>query len=346
MRVISKSGSVRIDLLGGTLDIEPINLVLQDVVTLNVATSLKAQVDLKEIPEKAITIISKDYDSSDTFDFALFTKENIFQKNLFGHLNLVIQILEFFGIPKKLKTGLEITLSSGAPPGSGLGGSSAMAMTLYQVLHEYFFSGEMDETQKIQAIIEMKGIEARILDSGPSGYQDYYPAIFGGVLALGPVPGRVNVSQYFDQNLCHVLEKRLTLVFSGKSRHSGINNWEVFKAFFDKDTKVRRGLGEIAVLSARALEAIKNKKFNILIDLIAQEGALRKELFSDIVTPEIEKVSKDLASQFSETGVKICGAGGGGCFLVTHREADGPGIKGVINKSGMQVLNLVIEPPL
>ena len=44
----SKSGSVRVDLLGGTLDIHPINLVLPNVVTLNMATGLMANVLLKE----------------------------------------------------------------------------------------------------------------------------------------------------------------------------------------------------------------------------------------------------------------------------------------------------------
>ena len=40
----SYEGSVRVDLLGGTLDLNPINLILPNVVTLNLATSLKAKV--------------------------------------------------------------------------------------------------------------------------------------------------------------------------------------------------------------------------------------------------------------------------------------------------------------
>lgn len=38
---VTSQGSVRVDLVGGTLDIEPINLIIKNVITLNVATGLK-----------------------------------------------------------------------------------------------------------------------------------------------------------------------------------------------------------------------------------------------------------------------------------------------------------------
>ena len=54
-------GSVRVDLLGGTLDLNPINLILPNVVTLNLATSLKAKVKVSEIDFDGIEIKSLDY---------------------------------------------------------------------------------------------------------------------------------------------------------------------------------------------------------------------------------------------------------------------------------------------
>ena len=45
---VTNQGSVRVDLVGGTLDIEPINLIIKNVVTLNVATGLKASVTLSK----------------------------------------------------------------------------------------------------------------------------------------------------------------------------------------------------------------------------------------------------------------------------------------------------------
>ena len=61
--MISVEGSVRVDLLGGTLDIAPINLILKKALTLNLATSLKAKVDIfpLEREEEGVEIHSKDY---------------------------------------------------------------------------------------------------------------------------------------------------------------------------------------------------------------------------------------------------------------------------------------------
>ena len=43
------TGSVRVDLVGGTLDLPPIHLILDETVTLNLATSLKAKVIFESI---------------------------------------------------------------------------------------------------------------------------------------------------------------------------------------------------------------------------------------------------------------------------------------------------------
>ena len=48
-KAVTIEGSVRVDLLGGTLDLVPINLILPNVVTLNLATSLKAKVTISPI---------------------------------------------------------------------------------------------------------------------------------------------------------------------------------------------------------------------------------------------------------------------------------------------------------
>ena len=173
--MIEKEGAVRIDLLGGTLDLNPINLIIDNVVTLNLATSIKAKVVLEKTDKKGVEIISKDYGSDYFFAEEEFTKTNLFGPH-FGALTFVAQILDWFGI----HSGIKLTLSSGSPAGAGLGGSSAMGVTLYQALSEY----QDIQIDPLQIISEVNGIESRILDSGPAGYQDYYPALFGGILGL------------------------------------------------------------------------------------------------------------------------------------------------------------------
>jgi D-glycero-alpha-D-manno-heptose-7-phosphate kinase len=335
-QAVTVEGSVRVDLLGGTLDLVPINLVLPNVVTLNLATSLKAKVVITPIDFDGVEIVSKDYKTTDKFNSADFTAENL-QKNFFGNLNFIAHILNLFSLNK----GVRLELESGSPPGAGLGGSSAMGVTCYSAIAKYL--GQ--KVDRIEAIQKVNALEALIIDC-PAGYQDYYPALFGGVLGLIPVPGSVTVEQLYSEELKEALETHITLVYSGETRNSGINNWEVYKAFFNKDAAVRRGLEEIAKLSHQALTAIREKNFEQLIPLIGAEGEERRKLFPGILTQNMSQLHMVLKEQSSHFGMKICGAGGGGCFLITHRPSDREYIDQLLTKFHMKRLPFSVEKPL
>jgi D-glycero-alpha-D-manno-heptose-7-phosphate kinase len=198
---------------------------------------------------------------------------------------------------------------------------------------------------RIEAIQKVNGIEALIIDC-PAGYQDYYPALFGGVLGLIPKPGTVLVEQLYNDELKNVLENNITLVYSGETRNSGINNWEVYKAFFNKEAHVRHGLGEIAKLSYQALQAIHEKNYEALIPLIAAEGEERRKLFPGIMTSNMNQLQMVLKEQSQHFGMKICGAGGGGCFLITHRVGDREYLDQLLEKFQMKSLPFKVEKPL
>jgi len=333
----SAEGSVRVDLLGGTLDLNPINLILPNVVTLNLATSLKAKVNISHLDFDGVEIVSRDYNSTDRFKSSDFSDAN-FQKGFFGNLTFIAHLLNLFGIHK----GVRLELESGSPPGAGLGGSSAMGVTCYSALSR-FLGIEFD---RVEAIQKVNSIEARILDCGPAGYQDYYPAMFGGVLGLVANPGKVQVEQLYTDELKDVLESHITLVYSGETRLSGINNWEVYKAFFNKDPAVRAGLFEIANLSHNAFLSIKKKDYAGLIPLIGLEGEERRKLFPGILTPSMQELHNEIKSLGNHFGMKICGAGGGGCFLLTHKPADKKIVETVLEKFQMKKLEFKVEKPL
>lgn len=330
-------GSVRVDLLGGTLDLNPINVILPQVVTLNLATSLKAKVKVSEIDFDGVEIVSRDYQSTSRFQSSDFNADHL-QNGFFGPLNFIAQILNLF----ELHRGVRLELESGSPPGAGLGGSSAMGVTCYRALAQF----KSEPFERIGAISKVNALEARILDCGPAGYQDYYPAMFGGVLGLVAKPGEVMVEQLYSEDLKAILESQLTLVYSGETRLSGINNWEVYKAFFNKDQAVRAGLTEIAKLSQTAFKMIKNKNYQDLISLIALEGEARRKLFPGILSPSMQELKNSLQSSAAHIGMKVCGAGGGGCFLITHRPEDRKTIDTHIAKFNMTKLDFQIEKPL
>ena len=333
---VTVEGSVRVDLLGGTLDLVPINLILSNVITLNLATSLKAKVTITAIDFDGVEIVSKDYNSTDKFNSRDFNRENI-RKLFFGNLTFIAHILTLFELTK----GVRMELESGSPPGAGLGGSSAMGVTCYAAISKYLGL----KYDRIEAIQKINSIESMIIDC-PAGYQDYYPALFGGVLGLIPSLGSVKVEQLYSEELKSILEKNITLVYSGETRNSGINNWEVYKAFFNKEVHVRAGLEEIAKLSHKAYTAIIEKNYEALIPLIAAEGEERRKLFPGILTQNMSQLHMVLKEQSAHFGMKICGAGGGGCFLITHKPQDREYLDQLLEKFQMKRLPFNVERPL
>lgn len=335
--MINEAGPVRIDLLGGTLDLAPINLILKDVYTLNLATSLKAEVSLEKTDFDGVEIISLDYDSQTKFSKSDFTEDNL-RSDFFGPLRFVATILFHLNCYSNLK----MTLKSGSPAGAGLGGSSSMGVTIYKAIARYKNESHTHEDM----ISEVKKIEAKDLECGPTGYQDYYPALYGGVLALKPTIKGVEVKQLFSPALKEFIENHVTLIFSGQTRLSGINNWEVYKAFFDGDKKTIDGLQEIADLSKKALQAIEKSDFDGFAEYIKEEGAQRTKLFPGIMTEEMTSFFKDASSINSNVGMKVCGAGGGGCFIVIHPPEVKKQLQSLISKFKMTELSFEVEPPL
>ncbi len=335
---VTNQGSVRVDLVGGTLDIEPINLIIKNVVTLNVATGLKASVTLSKIAFNGIEIHSADYNKSYKYESADLTEDRVVYAGEYAEMSFVLQILRLFNI----NSGLKLELASGAPAGSGLGGSSAMGVTLYRALCN--FTGH--NYDRHTAVVRVKAVESRILNQGMAGYQDYFPALTGGVLAIRGMEGEIKVEQLYSDELKNVLEAHLTLISSKQSRASGINNWEVYKAFFDKKPEVVNGLTRIAEISHATYLAIKERKWDEMLQNIALEGLEREKLFPGISTDKIRQFTAELRQDGNVIGLKMCGAGGGGCFILVHKGLDPNVIEAKVRAHGMEILPFKVEAPL
>ena len=258
--------------------------------------------------------------------------------NEFSEMSFILQILRLFNI----NSGLKLELASGAPAGSGLGGSSAMGVTLYRALCN--FTGH--NYDRHTAVVRVKAVESRILNQGMAGYQDYFPALTGGVLAVRGIEGEIKVEQLYSDELKNVLEAHLTLISSGQSRASGINNWEVYKAFFDKKPEVVNGLTRIAEISHATYLAIKDRQWDEMLKNIALEGLEREKLFPGITTEKIRQFTAELKQEGNVIGLKMCGAGGGGCFILVHKGLDPNVIEAKVRAHGMEILPFKVEAPL
>jgi D-glycero-alpha-D-manno-heptose-7-phosphate kinase len=114
--------------------------------------------------------------------------------------------------------------------------------------------------------------------------------------------------------LAHQIESRLVLAYSGKSRNSGINNWQVMKDALDGNKDVQGCLKGIQEATLELEMALKTSRYEDAARAIEFEMENRRKLAPAITTPEIDELI-DFGKANGARAAKICGAGGGGCLM-------------------------------
>src|SRR5919205_731875 len=223
MKKVIARAPVRADLAGGTLDLWPLYLFHPGARTVNVAISFYAESEVCELGDKAaieIDLTDQQYEQryESLHDLAADPKAA-----------LIHRAVEHFHL-----TGVRITTRTDAPRGSGLGGSSALAITLVRALSE--IAGQPVDGEDL--IFLVRDLETRLLGV-PAGIQDYYPAVFGGLGSLHLNPGRP--TRHPLQISVQDLAAHMLLHYTGIAHFSGTNNWEMYKRQVEGKKKVQKG---------------------------------------------------------------------------------------------------------
>lgn len=290
----------RVDLAGGTLDMWPLYNFVSGAVTINLAIDIWTEVELEASGSSEIYIESKDLNLKWKFNDL-----NLFLQALDPKLVLFQKLISKFTITK----GFKLKTSSQSPIGGGLGGSSSLVISMLKAFNQFVEGGRQDP----HALVHLAhNIEAEILTT-PTGTQDYYPAITGGLSFLKY--SATGIKQKVIDIAGTPLEDHFLLVYTGKSHHSGLNNFEVLKSAVEKDFKVLSALKKIKRIADDMKLTLENQKWNDLPALFRQEFDARIELTPAFSSPEIEKLAK-ISIDAGALAIKICGAGGGGCVLI------------------------------
>lgn len=309
---------LRIDLAGGTLDIWPLHLLLpQPAVTVNAAIDLPSLAWVTPAADTGIRLISRDLDKEVAYPDLAALEDALHRKvcplPLVGEAVLAVRPEE----------GFTLTTLAESPAGAGLGGSSAMLCVVLGALLESM--GRRPEPRALQTLAQ--DVETRLLEK-PTGYQDYFPAIHGGCLALEGAPGGVQVEALTVD--LGTLNRRLRLVYTEVPHDSGLTNWGVLRAYLEGVPETVTALTELADISRTMRTKLRDWALDEALALVIADGAVRRRMAPGVTTAGIDALDKAVRAA-GAMGTKVMGAGGGGCVLVVlEDETAGPAVDVVV----------------
>ena len=210
-------------------------------------------------------------------------------------------VANHFGI----KDGFSMDLHSEAPPGSGLGGSSTVIVSIISAVCKWR-GCEMSgmDMAKLAYHLERKELGLK------GGRQDQYAAVFGGFnlmrfngddVAVDPV--------HVSQDVINELQARTLLCYTGTTRESADIIESQVDAFKKGDNE--RALDESKRIAVDMAKALGSGDIDEAGRLLHTSWQYKKQFSSKITNPLIDAMYNK-AIEAGAIGGKVSGAGGGG----------------------------------
>ena len=321
---------VRIDIAGGWTDTPPYCL-MEGGHVLNLAIELNGQPPLQTFvrPSKELRIVLRSIDLG-----AAEVVETDEQLTDFMHVGSPFSIpkaalvLAGFGNNSPLSTlnsqlksfgsGIEITLLSAIPAGSGLGTSSILAATVLGALNDFCGLGwDKNEIGRRTLVLE------QMLTTG-GGWQDQFGGVLGGVKLLQTSSGFDQSPQvrWLPNDLwlqpeyrpCHLL------YYTGITRTAKHILAEIVRRMFLNDGPELRLLREMKEHTMEMYDAIQRNDFQRMGTLMRKTWLQNQQLDSG-TNPEAVAALTDLIDDLC-LGYKLPGAGGGGYLYMIAKDPE------------------------
>ena len=323
---------VRIDIAGGWTDTPPYCL-MEGGHVLNLAIELNGQPPLQTFvrPSKELRIVLRSIDlgaaevvetDEQLTDFmhvgspfsipkAALVLAGFGRSDVRGRMSLRQQ-LEAFG------SGIEITLLSAIPAGSGLGTSSILAATVLGALNDFCGLGwDKNEIGRRTLVLE------QMLTTG-GGWQDQFGGVLGGVKLLQTSSGFDQSPQvrWLPNDLwlqpeyrpCHLL------YYTGITRTAKHILAEIVRRMFLNDGPELRLLREMKEHTMEMYDAIQRNDFQRMGTLMRKTWLQNQQLDSG-TNPEAVAALTDLIDDLC-LGYKLPGAGGGGYLYMIAKDPE------------------------
>jgi D-glycero-alpha-D-manno-heptose-7-phosphate kinase len=239
-----------------------------------------------------------------------------------------------------VRRGLDVDIRSDAPPGSGLGGSSALVTAVVAALAA--LDGRAmtaEELARTSYSIEREDLAV------PGGWQDQFAAAFGGMNLIEFSADGVHVTPLrIEPDLLNELRGRLLLCYSGRLRtDAGLIDAQV-RLHAEGREETIQGMKQLQALAYEMRDALERGDVGAIGPLLREAHESKKRMNPHIAegTP-IERLFA-AARAAGASGGKICGAGGGGYLLLASEPARQPAVRSALEDLGGRFVPFAFEP--
>jgi D-glycero-alpha-D-manno-heptose-7-phosphate kinase len=235
--------------------------------------------------------------------------------------------------------GFDLLLHSDAPPGSGLGASSAMMVVLVGLLKEFEHLLLTDyEIADLACIIEREDLGIQ------GGLQDQYAAAFGGFNYIEFLPDRIVVNPLkISPDVINELQYNLLLCYTGMMRLSDHIIQDQVDRYERREAKTMQALRELKALTIEMKNALLRRELDNFGELLHREWQYKKTLSSRISNPQLDRLY-ETAREHGALGGKITGAGGGGYMLLYCPIERKHSVAAKLKDLGCTIIDISLEP--
>jgi D-glycero-alpha-D-manno-heptose-7-phosphate kinase len=205
-----------------------------------------------------------------------------------------------------------VTLTStvDAPPGSGLGASSALVVALVEA-YRAAFNLPLGRYDVARLAFEIERIDLGLA----GGRQDQYSAAFGGVNFMEFLPGDrviVNPLRISNSYLCE-FEASLIVCFTGESRASAVIQDQV-KAATEHDPSALEAMHQLKSDAVDMKEALLGGNIRHVAEVLNRSWQAKRRTSKSVSSAKVEEIF-ELGLKNGAVAGKVSGAGGGGFLM-------------------------------
>ena len=237
-----------------------------------------------------------------------------------------------------LRSGLEVRTLSQAPPGSGLGGSSALAVALIGAVSS-LLGLDVDPERVARTAVY---VERHFLGD-PGGYQDQYAAAYGGLNFMEFTRDGVKVTPIRPPEwVLEELQYRLLMFFTGSTHDSGAIHRDLKDRMKSRE-EVLQALDNIKRAAYGIRDALMKGDLEAFGELLHEEWVNKRATSPSVSTPFIDS-AYERARRAGALGGKLLGAGGGGFLLLFVRPERRVDVVKEMASLGLQEYRFRFEP--